>query len=161
MEAETLDLTAALRVAKAAEQKAANAYDQAAGQTTNPLARRLFQQLADFERHHYNTLIELEQTLLDEGAFIAYEGKELSYPKSGEVESIEDAERQSTMAVITMAIAIEQEAETRYQKLAEQTSDPDGRSMFERLAQEEHSHYLVLNDAYWSLNDRGEWAVPY
>jgi rubrerythrin len=64
------------------------------------------------------------------------------------------------MAIITMAIDIEQEAEKRYTALAERTSDPRGRSMFERLAEEEHSHYLILNDAYWSLNDRGVWTVP-
>jgi hypothetical protein len=33
--------------------------------------------------------------------------------------------------------------------------------MFERLSEKEHHHYLILSDAYWSLNDRGVWKVPY
>jgi hypothetical protein len=34
--------------------------------------------------------------------------------------------------------------------LAEQTSDPNGQAMFQRLAEEEHANRRVLEDAYWS-----------
>jgi rubrerythrin len=160
MKQHELGLMEALQIAKRAEQKATDHYADAAQQTSNPLARALFDNLAAFERHHYQSLVDLEVSLRDEGAFIDYEGRELDLPTSGEVEPIENPERKSTMAIITMAIEIEQEAEERYADLAEQTSDTRGRSMFERLAEEEHIHYLILSDVYWSLNNRGEWPVP-
>jgi rubrerythrin len=161
MNQKDLTLQDALQIAKAAEQKAADLYADAAQQTANPLVQELFNKLAEFERHHYHKLIDLEESLREEGAFIDYEGRELELATSGEVKRIEEPHKKSAMAIITMAIEIEQEAETRYAELAEQTSDPIGRSMFEQLSEEEHHHYLILSDAYWSLNDRGVWKVPY
>ena len=29
--------------------------------------------------------------------------------------------------------------------------------MFRKLAEEEHTHYRILGDAYWNLNNRGVW----
>jgi len=156
-----LSLQDALQIAKAAEQKAADLYADAAQKTANPLAQELFNKLAEFEHHHYDKLVNLEESLRENGAFIDYEGPEIKLSTSGEVKRIEEPNRKSAMAIITMAIDIEQEAEKRYTELADQTSDPDGRLMFEQLAEEEHNHYLILSDAYWSLNDRGVWEVPY
>jgi hypothetical protein len=42
--------------------------------------------------------------------------------------------------------------------VSEQTTDPNGQAMFKRLAEEEHANYLILEKAYWSLNNRGVWA---
>lgn len=152
-----LNLLDALQIAMQAEQKAAALYADAAQETSNPLGQRLFEQLADFERHHYNKLSSLAESLRDGGAFIEYEGKDMQYPVPGEVKSIEAAGKMSAMAVITMAIDVEREAEQRYTTLAQQTTDPAGQSMFQRLAEEEHTHYLILSDAYWNLNNRGTW----
>lgn len=157
MTSQDFDLLDAIQIAMEAEQKAAALYADAAQKTANPLGQKLFEQLAEFERHHYDKLVELEKSLRGEGAFAGYEGRELSMQVSGEVKSIEEAEKMSAMAIITMAIDVEREAEKRYTALAEQTTDPTAQSMFKQLAEEEHSHYLILNDAYWSLNDRGVW----
>jgi hypothetical protein len=29
--------------------------------------------------------------------------------------------------------------------------------MFNKLAEEERKHYFILNEAWWSMNDTGEW----
>jgi rubrerythrin len=158
MTGQDLDLLDAIQIAMEAEQKAAALYADAAEKTRNPLGRRLFEQLAEFERHHYDKLVDLEKSLRGKGAFAGYEGRELSMQVPGEVGSINEAEKMSAMAIITMAIDIEREAENRYSGLAEQTTDPTVESMFKQLAEEEHSHYLILSDAYWSLNNRGVWA---
>ena len=64
------------------------------------------------------------------------------------------------MGIITMALDIEKQAKKRYLSLAEQTSDPLGKSMFKKLAEEEQMHYVILTNAYWSLNDHGTWVAP-
>jgi rubrerythrin len=66
-----LTILDALQIAKAAEQRTADLYAEAAGQTPNPLARALFSELADFERHHYNRLVSLEKSLRAENGFIS------------------------------------------------------------------------------------------
>ncbi len=160
MAEQELNLLDAIQIAKEAEQKAAAYYADAAGKTSS-IAKGLFDQLAEFEHYHYEKLSSLEKSLRDEGAFIEYEGRELTFPTRGEIENpIEEPEKMSLMEVVSLGIDIEREAEKRYTALAEQTADPAGRSMFERLAEEEHAHYRILRSVYWSLNNRGVWEWP-
>jgi rubrerythrin len=153
-----MDLLDAIQMAQEIELKAEALYADAAQKTHHPLGRGLFAELAKFERHHYDKLVELEKSLRGEGAFAGYEGRELKIEVSGEVGSIEEADKMSAMSIITMAIDVEREAEKRYTALAEQSTDPAVESMFKQLAKEENSHYRILSDAYWSLNNRGVWA---
>ena len=103
---------------------------------------------------------EQEESLREQGAFIGYEGKELAIPAPSEAQTTEEPDKMSMMGVITLALDIEREAKGRYEAMAEQTSDPSGKAMFERLAEEEQEHYVILRDAYWSLNDHGVWVWP-
>ena len=154
MSEQTLTLLDAIRLAKEAEQQASVLYGNAAQEATNPLVRRLFEQLAAFEELHYEKLLDLETSLRDKGAFIKYEGREeLAVPAQGEVERIEGVKKTSGAKVSRQAMDIERAAEERYDALAEQTVDPDGIKMFKRLAKEERNHYLVLERAYYDLSN--------
>lgn len=145
---------AAIELAKEAEQKAAMLYEQAAQEAANPLVRRLLTDLTDYERYHFEKLTELERSLRESGAFIRYQERgPLPAAASAEVTGLENVERTSAAKVIKQAIGFEKQAEERYAALAEQTADPDGRAMFERLAKEEHNHYLALSRAYYDVND--------
>jgi rubrerythrin len=157
MTEQDMTLLDAIKIAIEAERKAAAFYADAA-QKTETLGRKLLEQLADFERHHYDILTKLEQSLRDQGAFIDYEGRELTFPAPSEVQRTAEPNKMSMMGIITTALEIEVEAEKRYTALAEQTSDPAGQSMFRRLAQEENKHHKILREAYVSLNNRGVWA---
>lgn len=152
-----LNLLDAIRIAMEAEQKAAAFYADAAQKTANPLGRELFSQLAEFERYHYAKLTDLEKSLHDDGSFIEYAGKELTLSVPGEVDS-KEANRMSVIEIITLAINAEREAKERYTTLAEQTHDPSGQSMFKRLAEEENTHYRILSDEYYNLNNQGVWV---
>jgi len=145
-------LSDAIVLAKDAEQKAAAVYGQAAQETGNPLARRLFEQLAAYEQMHYEKLVELESSLKEKGTFIEYEGEnELSLSPGGEGKRLEGTRRTSAAKVLDQALQIEANAEERYRALAEMTDDKRGRKMFERLADEEHNHYQVIQIAYYDL----------
>jgi rubrerythrin len=152
-----LTLLDAIQVAMAAEKKAAAFYADAARSAANPLGRQLFEDLADFERYHYDTLAELDGSLRDDGAYVPYAGRELELPTPAEVE-VEEVHAQRVVDIISLALNAEREARERYTRLAEQTADPDGKAMFERLAAEEHVHYRILNDEYYHLNNHGKWV---
>jgi rubrerythrin len=154
-----LNLLDAIKIAMEAERKAAAFYADAAKKTSS-VGRGLLNQLAELEQHHYDILAELEESLRDQGAFIEYEGKELLVLTPSEAQTAEEPDKMSMMGVITLALDIEREARRRYETLAEKTSDPSGKAMFERLAKEEQKHYVILSDAYWSLNDHGVWVWP-
>ena len=150
----------AIKIAMEAEKKAAAAYGDAAAQTNNPLGKKLFNKLTEFENYHYQKLSDLLASLVDEGTFIEYVFQATSVPAPGEVEGIPEANKMSMMKIVTMAQGIEQKAEQRYADLAEQTADPAGKAMFEQLAKEEAAHYRLLRTVYWNLNDQGTWAWP-
>jgi rubrerythrin len=159
MTEQNLDMLDAIKIAMEAEKKAAAFYADAA-QKTETIGRKLLAQLADFERHHYDILAKLEQSLRDQGAFIDYEGRELAVPAPSEAQTTAEPEKMSMMGIINTALEIETEAEKRYTALAGQTSDPEGQVMFEKLAAEEHKHHAILFKAYWSLSNHGTWVAP-
>jgi rubrerythrin len=149
-----LSLLAAIELAKEAERKAAALYESAASETANPLVRRLLEELVAYERYHYEKLTELERSLQDSGAFIRYQERgPLTVEATSEAPDVGDVRRTSVAKVLKKAMGFEQQAQERYVALAEQTTDPDGRDMFERLAREEHNHYLVLSRAYYDVGD--------
>lgn len=157
MSEQELTLLDAIQIGMKAEEEAAAAYADAAQRAGNSLGRQLFEQLAEFERHHYRKLEALEESLRKRGAFIAYEGYEMKLPVHREVKGFEEPNRMSLMGIITAAMEFERKARERYTTLAGQVSDPDGKAMFQRLAAEEDGHHRILERAYWSLNDRGVW----
>jgi rubrerythrin len=157
MSMKDLTLRDALAVAKEAEQAAAALYAEAVRDAVNPLVRRLLEQLVGYERYHYQKLVELEKSLQEKGAYIRYEGQApLAVEPASEVPAVESVRHTSAAKVMKQAIGFEKQAEERYAALAEQTDDPDGKAMFERLAGEEHSHRLALTSTYYDMaNLRG------
>jgi rubrerythrin len=160
MNNQDLNFLDAIRMAIEAEARAVGFYDEAAKRTANPLGRDLLKQLADFERYHHTQLVDLEDSLCSDGACIIYEGRELDFPVPDEVERIKQADRMSAMSIIEAAIEIKRKAQERYAALAEQTTDPNGQAMFQRLAEEEQANRRILENAYWSLNNQGVWKQP-
>jgi rubrerythrin len=151
---EKLNLLDAIQLAKQAEQQATALYSDAAQEATNPLVRRLFEHLAKFEDLHYTKLVELEESLRSKGAFVKYEAKESSpTPSVSEVQRIGGVEKTSALKVMGQAMGFETKAAERYRALAAQTSDADGRKMFERLAREEQDHYQILQTAYYDISN--------
>ncbi len=161
MNEQEITLLDALRIGMEAEELAAATYADAAQRAGNSLGRGLFERLAEFERYHYRKLAALEQSLREQGAFIKYEGYEMKAPVHREVKGFEEPNRMSLLGIITEAMEFERKAKERYAGLAKQVTDPDGRAMFERLAQEEQTHFRILEKAYWSLNNHGVWNWPY
>jgi rubrerythrin len=155
-----LSLLEAIRIAKEAELKAATFYGDAVAKTSNPMGQRLFRQLAEFESHHFERLATLEESLGNGGDFIVYEGRDLALPAPGDLPGAKEASKMSVMDIISVAIELEREAEKCYTALASQTTHSAGHDMFVRLAAEERNHYRVLGNAYWNLNDLGEWVQP-
>jgi rubrerythrin len=153
----TPNLLDAIRVVKENEKIALEYYAKAAKNIVNLMGKKLFEQLSEFERFHYEKLSILEKSLEEKGDFINYEGKEFPLPQILEIKVAKETNRKSVMDIISAARDLEKQAEKAYADLAAQLTDPVGRKMFIRLSEEEHNHYRILTDAYWSLNDTGVW----
>ena len=81
-----IGLLDALQMAKEIERDAAATYANAAAKAGSSLGHMLFEQLAEFERHHYRQLVALEDSLREQGAFVEYEPREWasSLPDGGQ-----------------------------------------------------------------------------
>ena len=153
-------LADAIRIAKENEKAAADYYAKAAETVGNPMARKLFDQLSDFEKMHFERLTALEESLAKEGAFITYGGTDFVLPPNLVLKMPEIPQWPSVMKIITYAKDLETRAEQGYNALAELTANPQGHDMFLKLAEEEHKHYRILEDVYWTLTNLGEWKGP-
>lgn len=150
-------LLEAVVAAKENERIASVFYADSATRISNPMGKKLFEQLDLFERYHYEKLSALEKNLREKEAFIKYEGREIPTPPRITIAADQDPNNLSVIAIIKKAIELEAVAERTYLQLAEETSNPDGHYMFSRLSEEEHLHYHILKEAYWSLNNSGQW----
>jgi rubrerythrin len=153
----TPSLLDAVRVVKENERIATQSYADAARKIGNPLGKSLFEELSKFEAYHYEQLTALEKSLSESGEFINYKGREFPQPPVLEAKAAKDPNSKSEMTIISQAIDLEKEAEKAYADLANQTSDPQGYDMFAKLSEEEHKHFRLLTDAYWTLSNFGEW----
>ncbi len=153
-------LADAIRIAKENEKTAADFYANAAKTSRNSMAKKLFDQLTEFEKIHYERLTALEESLSQKGVFISYAGTDFTLPPNLVIRMPELPDRPSVMKIITEAADLETRAENGYNALAEQTTNSQGHDMFLKLAEEEHKHYRILKDVYWTLNNLGEWKGP-
>ena len=151
------NLLDAVRVVKENERRATQNYAEAAKNTDNPLGKTLFEELSKFEAYHYERLTALEKSLAESGLFIDYQGREFPQPPVLKVQAAKEPNAKSLMTIITQAIDLEKEAEKAYADLASSTTDPLGHEMFTQLSEEEHKHFRLLTDAYWTLSNFGEW----
>ena len=150
------NLLDAVRIVKENEKLAMESYANAA-KKINPLGKALFEQLSEFEKYHYERLTALEKSLEESGKFINYVGKEFILPPKLEIKFVDEPGPKSIMEIITEARKIETKAEKAYADLAAQLDDPQGHAMFVRLSEEEHKHYEILSEAFWSLNQTATW----
>jgi len=153
----TTNLLDAIRVVKENERIATASYADAAQRISNPMGKQLFEQLAEFEKFHYEKLTALEKSLEEKGGFIDYEGKEFPLPPTFEIKAAQKPGTKSIMSIISSARELEMQTEKAYADLASQITDPQGHEMFSRLSEEEHNHYRILSEAYWSLTNLGVW----
>jgi rubrerythrin len=151
------NLLDAVRIVKENEKLAMESYANAS-KKINPLGKALFEQLSEFEKYHYERLTALEKSLEESGQFINYVGKEFILPPRLEIKFVDEPGRKSIMEIITEARKVETTAEKAYANLAAQLDDPQGHAMFVRLSEEEHKHYEILTDAFWSLNQTASWT---
>jgi rubrerythrin len=159
-ETNALRLMDGIRIAKENERTAADYYAEAAKSAGPSKAKKLFEQLTQFERIHYEKLTALEESIKAKGGFINYAGTEFVIPPNLVIKMSELPNPASIMNIIAAAVDLETRAEKAYNELAGLTTDPQGYDMFRKLAEEEHKHYRILKDVYWTLTNLGEWNGP-
>jgi rubrerythrin len=152
------NLLDAIRVVKENERLASNSYAEAAEIINNPFGKQIFEELAAFEQYHFEQLTALELSLEETGQTIDYQGRDFPTPPVFEIIAAQEPNMKSVIKIIAEAMELEKEAEQTYAKLALRAQDSPGYEMFRRLSSEENQHWRILQDAYWTLTNKGIWT---
>jgi rubrerythrin len=151
----------AIKRAMDAEMKAHTYYSQSAQKATNPKGKDMFSQLAALELNHYNNLKALLDSLHEGKGWIPYDDTHCSdttpAPEGKDFSREEDL-KDDVLSILSKAIEDEKKASAYYTKLANETTDPAGKALFSKLAEEEKIHTKILNDQWYSLNNQGTWV---
>ena len=153
-----LNILDAIEIAMETELKANKFYSDAVSRASNARGKDLFKQLAEFELSHYQKLEKLRHSLEKEGKFVEYRGTSFEvFKSSGPSEAAGNIEqnKDDVLQILSMAIDLETKANERYRKMADETSDPTGKEMFLKLADEETLHRRILSDEFYQISNQG------
>ena len=158
MAKDDLGILDAIEIAMDAELKAKQFYTDSASKIESERGKNLLNQLADFENNHYQKLKDLKDSLIATGNYIDYDGTQFR-PFRAEISGKVESKQSDALDVLKLAIDAETKAKEHYQQMVKQTKDPQGKKMFEKLAEEEDLHRRILNDEFYNLsNEGGIWA---
>jgi rubrerythrin len=166
MNTETNAALAALNQAIELEIEGQRFYLKAAECATNPKGAEMFHSLADDEVIHERILRRQLDALTQGEGWVLPQGVDevkanlaaLIFPDSEKVCEETLRPDESDLDALLFALQIENESFNLYRGLAQTTEDPNGKRMYEYLADAERGHFERLMLNYEHLSTVGSWA---
>ena len=155
----------ALKVAIETEEDGLDMYNAAAEKAENPIAKKMFEGLAEDEKHHLEMIKAIAEYMGLEGMWqAAREGTptdrlETIFTKAREEVVEKEAPTADEFQALGRAMKFEKNGHDYYVEAAEKATDEDAKELFERLAQEEDEHYRILESTREYLDRTGEWFL--
>ena len=153
-----MDEKEALALAIEREKEARQYYDDAAARSTNDNGRKMLSWLASEELGHIRILEQQLKKVKKDGAWLSEEGwctyGDISHPiECAELPSSSETRGElkadvPEMEVLRQAIEAERAATKFYADLAKNTSDPNGKAMFEKLSKVEQGLLDLLEEEH-------------
>jgi rubrerythrin len=165
-----MDEHEALAMAIKREKEAHRYYADAATRSTNENGRKMFDWLASEEMGHIGILEQQWENVKGSGVWLAEEGwctygdisnplECLEFPESSEFKG-ELKEDAPELEILREAMEAEKKATSFYADLARNTSDANGRAMFEKLSKVEQGHLDLLEEEYkWLSKSRSMFTL--
>jgi rubrerythrin len=141
-------------------------YRKAAERTNDPKGKEVLQSLAQEEVGHLHLLKVEYGALASDGQWVAMEkARELSpgreveeiFPQSDDTLVQLLTSEADDLEVLGIALDFERKGWQTYQRLAQETTEPAGRALYEFLGQQEQRHYEFIHRAQEYLQTQGAW----
>ena len=145
-------------------------YQEAIQRAANPLAKSVFETLADEELVHIETIKAFYDALKEKGTCQELGGllNDKPQPKT-RLENVFQKARQSmdetiktdagSLEAYKAAMELEQRAYNMYQRLIKDTSDEMARKLYQFMLEQENEHYAFLKETHDYLENPGDWFV--
>lgn len=144
-----------LKEAMNAEVKAKEFYLNAAEKAQSQAGKKFFKELANFEQNHYERVKKIiESRNKDIQLETTEPAQEMPTVKS-EVQGEFEPNKQEVADILTLGIKAEKEAQERYKKIAESIDDPEGKEIFNNLAEDERRHHDNLEAQFYQISNKG------
>jgi rubrerythrin len=155
---------AALEKAMEVERQGEAFYHQAAERTQDPAGKQVFQTLAKDEVQHLRVLQAEYEAITSKSEWIELAearvcepGTPLKlFPDKGDALLVIPANA-TDLDALKMAMDFEEKGYHSYAKAGSETTDPEGKKVFEFLAEQENGHFLFLQKTYDYLTNKGVW----
>jgi rubrerythrin len=138
-----------------AETKAEEFYANASSKAQSQAGKRFFKELADFEHHHYEKVKGIIESKKKGGTYQSTSQKPTLKDIKPEVAGEFEPNKDEIVEVLTLGINAEKDAQERYKKIATNLSDPEGKEIFEELAEDERRHHDLLEAQYYQMSNKG------
>jgi len=136
------------------EVEAKKFYLGASQKAQSSTGKKFFQELADFEQHHYDKVKEIIESRNKGLKLESFKSKTQKKVKS-EVEGEFEPNKTEISDVLTLGIKAEKAAQERYIKIADQINDPQGKEIFKNLAEDERRHHDLLEAQFYHISNKG------
>ncbi|MCR4407656.1 MAG: ferritin family protein [Anaerolineae bacterium] len=140
-------------------------YTTAAGQTTDPSGKKMFQSLARDEAVHLKLFEAVRESLLKDGTWLSPEqvaaigpqrlARPPVFPTKEEIKAVQVPERE--LAALQRGIQAEEDSISFYSGARDKTDDPDGKALYSYLIEQEEGHRTILQGEYDYLTNTGFW----
>lgn len=145
-------------------------YQDATQRAANPLAKTVFETLADEELVHIETIKAFYDSLKETGSCPELEGfledrtkpqvrLENVFQKAHQRIDQEVKADAESLEAYKMAMELEQRAYDMYRQLLTDTDDEMARKLYQFMLEQENEHYAFLKETYDYLENPGDWFV--
>ena len=145
-------------------------YQQATQRSANPLAKKVFETLADEELTHIETIKVFYDSLKQRGTCQGLGDKlpERPHPQA-RLKNVFEIARQhidrevkadaGSLEAYEEAMKLEQAAYDMYQRLIAETTDDMARKLYQFMLEQENEHYAFLKETHDYLGSPADWFV--
>jgi rubrerythrin len=137
------------------EIKAKEFYEEASIKAQSQAGKKLFKELADFERNHYERVKKILESRKMGNIILRDESVQEIPRVRSEVEGEFEPNRDEIVNVISIAIESEKNAHERYLKMAKMFDNEEEKKIFNDLAEEERKHQRILEDEFYHMSNKG------
>jgi rubrerythrin len=136
-------------------------FNRAVETTENELGKKMFRQLAQDEIGHLTAFKQLISSILGGEDWRKHvDEDELKFESTLIDEltlKVEEEERKGELGPIRIGMELERRAIDFFEGWAEKTDDPTAKEIFRKIADEEKTHYDLLQAQYDQVTNSGYW----
>lgn len=138
-----------------AEVKAKEFYEDASNKAQSQAGKKFFKELADFEQNHYEHVKKIIESRNKAMKLESPGPSQKMLAVKSEVKGEFEPNKDEIADILTLGIKAEKEAQERYKRIADMLDDPEGKEIFNNLAEDERRHHDNLEAQFYQISNEG------